>query len=379
MRNLNILIILIHVLLYVTVILDIPILRQCIGFIYLTFIPGFIIIRAIIKRNVSFAVELTLSVGVSIGFLMLVGLLANTLYPVIGISAPLSTMPILITISAFTLVLFVFSQIKSINEPSIDSLQFLSFKKDTGFILSILSIFLLGISIVGAICNNTLLQLFVIVGLASIFIASVFLSNRISSNCFMFLLFVCSLALVLLTSLISEHIMGWDIFGEYFVFMSVLRVGHWFPSGIVSSFTSFSLLNSILSDTILPTIYSTIMNLNGELILKTVFPVIFCFVPVILFKIFKSQLGKSIAMVSALFFIVEPLNLYGLGALSLTREMITYLFLVLIIFCFVTKDLDIRIRKLLIIAFSAGLAVSHYSLFFSVVYFCGINLIVSSY
>ena len=56
--------------------------------------------------------------------------------------------------------------------------------------------------------------------------------------------------------------------------------------------------------------------------------------------------------------------LYGLPSLSLAREMITYLFLCALIFCFVKQDLDLRVRRVLVLTFSAGLAVSHYSLAF---------------
>jgi uncharacterized membrane protein len=87
-------------------------------------------------------------------------------------------------------------------------------------------------------------------------------------------------------------------------------------------------------------------------------------VPIFLFKTYEKQLGKIVALLSVFFFIAEPLNWYGLGSLSLEREMITYLFLSAMIFCFVKQDLDLWTRRVLVIMFSAGLAVSHYSLAF---------------
>jgi uncharacterized membrane protein len=158
--------------------------------------------------------------------------------------------------------------------------------------------------------------------------------------------------------------MGWDIFGEYSIYESVHTAGYWTAPGIVGLHTPSADLNSILSVTILPTVYSAVLNLNGELIFKTVYPIIFCFVPIFLFKAYETQSGKIVALLSVFFFIADPNNLYGLSSLSLMREMITYLFLSAMLFCFVKQDMDINTRRVLVIAFGAGLAVSHYSFAF---------------
>lgn len=365
MRDTTILILAIHALLYVFVILDVPILRQCVGFIYLTFVPGFVILHALRIKTGSVAIEFSLSVSLSIAFIMFVGLLANTLYPLLGISAPLSALPSLVTVSVLTLAIFTFSQRKEIGNNSDTLLQLLHAKIDTeGAILCAVSILLLSLSIVGALYDSVFLLVSVIAGIAAIFITSIFLYKRIPSSYYTFVLFAVSLSLLLQTSLISKHIMGYDIFGEYSVFESVRAAGHWTPPGIILSTSSSADVNSILSTTILPTVYSTVLNLNGELILKIIYPFIFCFVPIFLFKTYEAQLGKIVGLLSVLFFIAEPLNFYGLESLSLAREMIFYLFLSATIFCFVKKDLDMRTRRVLVLTFSAGLAVSAYSLAF---------------
>jgi uncharacterized membrane protein len=370
----SLLILAIHILLYVAVLFDVPILRQCIGFVYLTFIPGFVIIRAIGARYRSLTVDIFLSVNLSIAFVMFVGLLANTVVPLFDISSPLSSLPLLIVLSIVTLTIFGVSQIRTVKRNPINYFQLSNFKINVkGFFLCFVSVLLLIFSIIGSLYDSVPLLLFVIAGSAAVFATSFFLNKHISSEYLAIILFLISLSLLLQTALISKHIMGWDVFGEYAAYVSVSRVGIWIPAGISSTFNTASILNSILSVTILPTVYSTILNLNGEIVFKVIFPIIFCFVPLGLFKIYESQLGKVIALLSVFFFIADPLNLYGLGPLSLTREMITYLFLSAIIFCFVYKDLDKffsnRTRRVLIIAFSAGLAVSHYSLAFIYAFF----------
>lgn len=359
-----------HILLYVSVLLDVPFLRQFFGFVFLTFLPGFVILRALGLKTDSVAVELSLSVSVSIALVMFLGLLANTLYPLLGISAPLSTLPLIITISALTLAICILSQIKGIDiNTDMYSQLFHNEINTKGVILCVVSISLFCLSIVGALHHNVFLLVSVIAGTAVIFATPIFLYKHIPSRYYMFAIFVVSLSLLLQTSLISSRIMGWDIFGEYSVFESVRVAGYWTPPGIVSAQDPTSNLYSILSVTILPTVYSTVLNLNGELLFKTIFPFIFCFVPIFLFKTYETQLGKIVALLSVIFFIAEPMNLYGLAPLSLTREMITYLFLSAIILCFVKRDIDLKIRRILVITFSTGLAVSHYSLAFLSVFF----------
>jgi uncharacterized membrane protein len=92
--------------------LQIPILRQLIGFIYLSFIPGIIILRILKLHKLGNIQTLLYTVGLSIATLMFTGLLMNTIYPFIGITRPISITPLIITISAVVLVLCVISYVR---------------------------------------------------------------------------------------------------------------------------------------------------------------------------------------------------------------------------------------------------------------------------
>lgn len=95
-----------------TIGLQIPILRQFVGFIYLTFIPGIIILRILKLHKLGNIETLLYSVGLSFATLMFTGFLMNMTCPLIGISKPISSMPLIITISAVVLMLFVLSYIR---------------------------------------------------------------------------------------------------------------------------------------------------------------------------------------------------------------------------------------------------------------------------
>jgi Predicted membrane protein len=82
----------------ISVILDIPVLRQVLGFVLLTFLPGLLLIQ-ILKLTKNRLEKLLFLIGLSICFLMFVPLAMNFAYPALGISRPISLPPLTITLS----------------------------------------------------------------------------------------------------------------------------------------------------------------------------------------------------------------------------------------------------------------------------------------
>ena len=93
----------------------VPILRELITFIYLLFVPGILMIRIMRMHKLGSIETFLYSVGLSIAILMLVGLLMNTLYPLMGISKPLSSSYLIITFTILVGILSVLSYIKDKN------------------------------------------------------------------------------------------------------------------------------------------------------------------------------------------------------------------------------------------------------------------------
>jgi uncharacterized membrane protein len=347
--------------------LNIPILRQCIGFVYLTFIPGFVILRALNMKEKSTTETFMLSVALSIAFVMLIGLVINTLFPSLGVLAPLLANPSAVIMTSLTLIIFLFSQRKAIGKSlNISNRDFSAELSTRGVILYALSVLLLLLSIIGALYANTNLIILAIIGTAAFFASCAF-SKVIPSKYYTFVLFIVSLSLVYQTSLLSSHIMGWDIFNEYYVFKLVRSTGYWSSPGLVISFSNIANYNSMLSTTVLPTIYSTILNVDGDFIFKVIYPFILAFVPLFLYKTYESQLGKLFGMLSAFFFIANPF-FYGLESLGFVRETIGYLFMSAALFSLLNEDMSTRNKRILFIIFSAGVAVSAYSLSFIYVF-----------
>ena len=95
-----------------TIGLHIPVIREFISFIYLFYIPGIIILRVLKLHKLGNIETLLYSVGLSIATLMFTGLFLNTVYPLFGISDPISILPLIITISVLVLALCAISYVR---------------------------------------------------------------------------------------------------------------------------------------------------------------------------------------------------------------------------------------------------------------------------
>jgi uncharacterized membrane protein len=280
------------------------------------------------------------SIGLSVAFLMFIGLLANELYPLLGIIKPLSIAPLTITISLVTIVLFF-----AIYWPARDHLKcnlFISKSSNTilkqaiKFIILFLPALL---GIFGSLYTNVPLLQLMIVAIIVLYVFYVFTAQRSSSDWLSLMIFLISFALAIQVLLTSKYIVGYDANLEYYVFNLTTSTGHW--KLLPLNYTPLIALNydSMLSITILPAIYSVFFNTSGEIVFKTLYPFIFSIIPVALFKIYQRQFGKTAALLSALFFISGQLVFFGFEPLSLNRQIIAEFFLVLSLFIIFNKDL----------------------------------------
>jgi len=108
--------------------LNIPFLRQILGFLSLTIIPGLLIISLLKLDKIGLTERAVLSVGLSISFLMLYGLLINSVYPLFGYTTPLSTNSLLIS---FSVMLLILAAIAYLRDQSAFSLDWKKFRLDT--------------------------------------------------------------------------------------------------------------------------------------------------------------------------------------------------------------------------------------------------------
>ena len=346
----------------IAILLDIPILREIIVFIFLSFIPGFAILRLFKLKEISFLDTILFSVGLSIAFVMFMGLLVNELYLSLGFSQSVSTVPLTAAISAFTLTVFFIEYRRDLPETMKLKTNFEGKLKNV-FPLSIVLFILPLLSALGVLYLNDFVILLSCAIIAALCVTSVISRRLVPENLFPFLIFSISIALICQVLLTSKHIVGFDVNLEYYVFRLTQINGHW---GVLNENLNPLITltyNSMLSITLLPAVYSTLMHSQGEIVFQILYPFIFSLIPLTLYRICEKQFGKLIGLLSTLFFIFTSTAFYG-EPLSINRQIVGSLFLLLSVFLLLDKTIPVTKRRLLFIIFGAALLVSHYALGF---------------
>jgi uncharacterized membrane protein len=330
--------------------ITIPILSPLIVFLYLTFIPGYLILRILKIHEMGSVTSLLYAVGLSILSIMFLGFGANTLLPLVGISNPLNFLNVAIIVNVYVIALAILSYFidRDFNNPSlIDSKDLYS----PSFLLLCLIPF---IAIFGSyamnISHNNIITMILLALIAIIFILVVF--DRIPKKLYLFTVWIISISLIYMSSLISPYVWGWDIQNEYYLANLVLTYSQW-------NYTLPDAYNSMLSIVMLGPIYSLLTNISLDYVLKIILPFIFSLVPLGLYRIFKIQTQDSKISFMAVFLFVS-FNTFYIELLSLTREMTAELFLIVILVILFERKFKPSMI-LLMLLFSMGLVFSHYS------------------
>jgi len=347
---------------------NIPVLRQTVGFIFLSFIPGILIIRILKIHNVSTIESLLYSVGLSIAFVMFVGLFANFVLPLIGISKPISLLPIMAILAIFTLILgaVAYKRDKAFSATARDCLaEFPRIARDRPrndrekskfFSPPYLLLFLLpliaicGTHLVNLYQNNFLLLFFIIVICC---VVAMIAFDRLPKNAYPLAIVMIAVSLLLHVSLISPQLNGGDIHVEYYFQNLVVQNNYW-------DFTISHNYNTALSVVMLCPIYSLVLNMDAVWVFKIIYPLLFSLVPLALFYIFREQIGAKRAFLSAFFFMSVTTFITLMP--QLTRQQIAELFFALLILLLVDRKLALNQKTTLAIIFAISLIMSHYAL-----------------
>ena len=353
-------ILLLQFTLFIAIIFDIPIVRQIIAFVYFTFVPGFVIIKLLKLDELGLVETMLFSVGLSIAFLMLIGLFVNEIGYLLGVLQPLSLNPLMIALSSTTLALALIAYIRNKKSPTQSSEPRVSLSFWLLFILlPILSI--AGAMYANIYRNNTLL-LFTIVAVAFLFIIGVLSKKLLPSKFYPFAVLMIAIAILYHSALISNYIVpfGSDVPGEYFLLKSTQNNAYWNSTLPSSWSTKLGSYNDMLSITILPTVYASMLNINSAWVFKMLYPLIFSFVPLGLYQIWQTYIGRKYAFISAFLFMAQ--STFYMEMLGLNRQMIAELFFVLLLLVIVKKKMKPVNKMICFMIFSFALVTSHYAL-----------------
>jgi len=341
---------------------QIPFFQQAAGCICLLFIPGIAILRSLHLHKLGSVETPLYAIGISISVVIFVGLLLNTLGPLVGISDPLSTFHLILVFSGVIVALCIvsYTRDKDFAAPTQLPIDTLSPGQLSLLLLPFLSIF--GAYLVNYYGINWLI-LVMLIGIG-IVVVVVSLRSQADGSTYALAIFVISLSLLLSNALVSRYLWGWDVFGEANVVNQVVTSSVWNPtynadfnSALSQTVTQY---NSVLSTAIFAPILSKIGNLDIAWLFKVVYPVLYALVPVALYQLFRKQTSDIVAFLSSFYFVT--VLTFSTEMLSLPRQEIAELLLVLVLLLIFNKAFRTSTKRGLLILFSGSLVVSHYGI-----------------
>ena len=356
------------------IILNIPFLRQIIGFLFLTLLPGLLILQ-ILKLKTDFLDKFILAWGLSISSLIFLGLLVNNLSLSAGYNSPLSTVPLLISfnLAAIALILVAYRMNKKVIFP-LPNLN-LSISEKAFLIVPILfpALSIFGMHVMNTTNNNIILMFLLF--LIPIYVAFVcFFSHKFPKRLYPVVIFLISISLLLLMSLRSNHIIGADAHTEYYFFRTTLGNLRW-------SIMWYSTLDACLSISLLPTIYQSILNIPTEFLFRILYTLIYSISPLVIYVISKKYVEESYAFLASCFFMSQDTFLWTEYN---ARTSVALLFFALAMMTLFSDKIDPLGKRILFIVFMASCMVSHYSttyIFFFIMLgaFVGIEILLKKY
>lgn len=346
---------------------DFIVVRQIVGFVCLTFIPGNLILRLLKIRNLNAVETILYSVGLSIAFVMLTGLFINAAFPYFGVSKPISTLPVTITLTVCTIILGVAAYVsdRSYQPP----MKKRPDKRELSISSVLILVLLPFIASIGALWvtyrqeNTILLILICLLAIIPLLVVKGIISKRL----FPLAIVVISVSLLLHQTLISPYLTGWDIHTENYFQRLVIANGFW-DASIDNN------VNAMISITMLCPVFSIVLGIDSTWVFKIIYPVIFSLVPLAIFEICRQQIGSQKAFFAAFFFMSVLVFFTEMTALA--RQQIAELYFVLFILLIVENKLNQLQKTIMAVVFLMSMTVSHYGLAYIGVAFFGIGWVL---
>jgi len=348
------------------VLYNIPLLTQCISFIYLSLVPGVLLLRILKINEIALTEFLLYAFGTSISLLIVLGLFINNLCPIIGISNPISRLPVVFSFSLFILAMCCVCYVWRRDDPYIIKWG----EKQIKNINVLLYLCLLPlIAILGAYLVNVFnanYLLLSLLGLIAITTCLITFDIFIPKECYPLAIYTTSLAILYHKSLITSYLYGCDIQFEYHFAQTTLDNSRWLPQLAAHAH------NAMLAVTILPPVYSIMLHMSIVWVYKVIYPLFFSLVPLALYEIYKKILDAKSAYLSVFFFM--SYFAFFSEMLGLPRQQIAELFLVLLLLL-ITSGKNVRDTSAttLFLLFSFSLIWSHYS----ISYFFALYLVIT--
>lgn len=346
--------------------IHIPVLNQVAGFIFVTFVPGVLLLRILRIHNINPVESVAYATGLGLFCMMLCGALINFLLPLAGIMQPVTPLPVAVSLSMLNLLLIGIAWLRDRHyQPAATEKLKLDISPAL-LMLLVLLIIILGVLVLDKTGNNAVLMLGIL-AIAAVFVLGA-LRRFIGENIFPAAIYIISLALLYQTTLISPYLTGSDIYFEYQFYQHTALTGIW-------DFNVPGTINSCLSIVMAVPVYAQMLHLDGVWVFKAVYPLIFSLVPLVMYRFLRIQIGRLPSFLSVFFFISVPV--FSLELISLGRQQFAELFFTLLILLLVEGRIGKAPKTAMLIIFAMGVTISHYTLgFINFVYLAALVALV---
>jgi uncharacterized membrane protein len=338
----------------ILIIADVPFLREIVSIMVFLAVPGIILLSCLNFSQKDKWEYLVYSIGLSVSFFMIIGLLASLIMPTVGISRPLEEFKLLAVFDFLLLILWIvaYARKKEDYDEEIPT-ESISFKNKIFTLIPFLFPIFAAIGAYHININPQSIIPMITLALIALYVLILTISNKnddISKDTFAIAIFMIAISLIFMISLRSEHLFGCDVHGEYLVSQLTQDSMQWKPNNYA--------YGTSLSVSILPTVLSQLSGTSEEFFFKIIAQILFALVPLIIF-LFLSRYTKPIYAFLAAFFFASVETFPML--LAIARSEIAFFFLGLSLLIVLDSETKITLKKILFVIFSISLVFSHYT------------------
>ena len=339
------------------ILLNVPFLRPLLAFTYFSTVPGFLLLNALKLNRVDAPKRFVLSVGLSIAFLLAVGLCVNFLGLAAGIATPMSTQSLVGGYSAALLALALLVYRRNA-DLGFDPASWLHRLKSVwnelvpfGVIaLSFPPLTVIAVSIVNTL-HTSVAMLCVLAGV-SVYILLVWrFKSHLTTTTYIVAIWAIGLAMVISLPL-RGIVVGGDFGAEFAAVLQIARSGFW-------TFSLSSPYYSSLSAAFLSAVYYFLLGTDPLRTYQFVDPILLCILPVTAFLIVERYASSFSAFLCALLLVFQ-VSFLEAGIVSV-RSRIVLLFLVLLILVAFDNEIRGQKRQVLALTFLACMILTYYT------------------
>lgn len=314
------------------------------------FVPGAAILRIMHIHGLGFSKSAIYSLGLGLMLLMVTGGLLNSLHYLTSIKSPFTLENINLLFSLLLLILMLATSRRDKEFVYEHGKAYFDIRTILTMAFAILLpiVVIIGTTVAGYDGDRSILY-YVLVAVC----ATPLITLSRNAKSYELLVFSLSLSLMLHRGLMTNYLMGYDVFSEFYSAAISTNQGFW------DVFYRFG-ANTAMSMTTLAPMLTNLTSIQTLELLKMVYPFFFSFTGLAVYKAVQGQLGSRPALAASLLFIGYN-AFYGL-MMQLTKQQIAEVFLLMFFLSVIDQGLIRRDRRIFAIISLFGIVVSHYAL-----------------